>query len=152
MTDSGPPYTSSNPHVTALTTEIHAPDLARALDSLLLLTEGPVDLRCLLYVTKTLERASAGGARWPRHRLFSEWRRLAELVNAHASLLKQRYPHLEPEPKEKPYADGEKELLNPMHGSIDKHPLWAMLCATHEEEIGSSSRESTTHVCRYRFS
>ncbi len=125
-------YISSNPHVTALTTQIHSPDLAQAFDSLLLLTGGPADLRCLLYIMKTLEHAFAGGARWPRHKPFSGWKRLSELVNANASTLEQKYPHLKPPPKVKHYADGKTELLNPMYGYIDQHPLWAMLCATHE--------------------
>jgi hypothetical protein len=133
MTSGGPRYTSSNPHVTTLTAEIHAPDLARALDDLLLLSGGPADLRCLLYVTKTLKRAFSGGAGWPRHRLFSKWRRLAELVNENASILEQKYPHLKPPPKVKHYKNGKTERLNPMYLYIDMHPLWAMLCATHED-------------------
>lgn len=87
MTNVGTPYISSNPHVTALTTQIHSPDLAQAFDSLLLLTGGPPDLRCLLYITKTLEHAFAGEARWTQHKPFSGWKLLAELLNANASAL-----------------------------------------------------------------
>ena len=140
MTNDGQPYISSNPHVSALTTEILAPYLAQAVDELLLLTGGPADLRCLLYVAKALGHAFAGGVRWTRNELFSPWRRLAELVNTNASLLEQKYPHLKPPPRVKHYQDGNTELLNPMFGYIDKHPLWAMLCATHENKTDPNLR------------
>lgn len=133
MTNGGPPYISSNPHVTALTTRIHAPDLAQAIDSLLLLSGGPADLRCLLYVAKTLGHAFAGGARWTQHKPFSGWRPLAELLNANASALEGRFPSLKPPPPSRTDEQGKTVILNPMYGYIDKHPLWAMLCATHED-------------------
>jgi integrase len=66
-------------------------------------------------------------------------------VNANASTLEQKYPHLMPPPKVKHYADGKTELLNPMYGYIDKHPLWAMLCATHEEEVDPDLK--TKYAC-----
>ena len=134
MTNGEPSYTSSNSQVTALVAQIHSPDLAQALDGLLLITGGPEDLRCLLYVTKALEQAFAGRVRWTRHKPFSAWRRLAEVVNANASTLEQRNPHLKPRPPFRKNEDGIRVQVNPMYGCIDEHPLWAMLCATHENE------------------
>jgi hypothetical protein len=133
MTNGGTLYISSHPDVTALTTKIHSPDLAQACDSLLLLTGGPADLRCLLYVTETLRKAFAWNTFSTGVEPFSGWKHLAEVVNANASTLAQRYPRLKPPPKIKKYKNGKTELLNPMYGYIDKHPLWAMLCATHQD-------------------
>lgn len=130
MKNGEPPGTSSFPDLSALTS--NPAHLSAACGDLLLLTGGPADGSCLIYVTETLGRAFTGSARWPRHKPFAGWKDLAELVNANASTLEQKYPHLKPPPKIKHYADGKTELLNPMYGYIDKHPLWAMLCATHE--------------------
>ncbi len=127
-------YISANSQVGALTGQIGSPDLARALDDLLLLTGGPEDLRCLLYVTEALQRGFDGRVCWTRVKPFSAYQFLAEQVNAKASMLVGKYPHLKPPPKVQHRADGTTTWLNPMYGYIEKHPLWAMLCAASEDE------------------
>jgi hypothetical protein len=134
MKDAGEPNARSIPDLPALATLIGSARLVEAYDGLLLLAGGPPDGRCLLYVTETLARALTGKTRWPRHQPFSNWKALAELVNANASILEQNHPHLKPSPRFRfDRRQGKKVLLNPMYDYIDKHPLWAMLCATHED-------------------
>ncbi len=134
MNDAEEPKTSSVPSLPGLMRLIQSPALVEAYDSLVLVAGGPPDGRCLLYVTETLARALTGKTRWPRHQSFSNWKALAELVNANASILEQNHPHLKPSPRFRfDGRQGKKVLLNPMYDYIDKHPLWAMLCATHED-------------------
>jgi hypothetical protein len=65
---------------------------------------------------------------------FLGWKDLAEQVNAHAATLEQQHPHLKPPPKlRSDKRQNQKVRLNPMYDYIDKHPLWAMLCPTHED-------------------
>lgn len=152
MNSGGTPNASSIPGL-ALRKLIASHGLAEAYDNLVLLAAGPADGRCLLYVTDSLERAFAANTRWTRFQPFSGWRRLVELVNANASALERQHPHLKPPPPFKKREDGTRELLNPMYGYIDKHPLWAMLCATHEDpnfKISYSSLQMQILYARLR--
>jgi hypothetical protein len=113
---------------------IQSPHLVEAYDSLILLAEGPADGRCLLYVTKALALALAAPVSWPREIPFSGWKDLVEEVNAHASTLAQQHPHLMPPPRTRYNKQQRKKVpVNPMYDYIDKYPLWAMLCATHQD-------------------
>lgn len=134
MSNAEEPKTSSIPDLPALATLIRSARLAEAYDSLVLLAGGPPDGRCLLYVTKTLARALSGRRLWPRQSPVLVWKALAEEVNAHATSLESQYPHLKPPQRTRfDKQQGKVVQLNPMYDYIDKHPLWAMLCATHED-------------------
>ncbi|MFP5237655.1 MAG: hypothetical protein ACLGSD_17305 [Acidobacteriota bacterium] len=85
-------------------------------------------------MTKALARGFAGRRLWPRQSPLWGWQALADLVNANASTLEQQHPHLKPPPRlRSDKRQGQKVPVNPMYDYIDKHPLWAMLCATHED-------------------
>jgi hypothetical protein len=100
----------------------------------LLLAGGPRDARCLLYVTKALDRAFTRGKFWTELEPFDGWNEFVDLVNKNAPVLENKYDHVKPPPIKRVDKVGNIKRLNPMYGLIDKHPLWAMLCATHEDE------------------
>lgn len=135
MNDGGEAKTSSIPNLPGLKSLIQSPSLVEAYDSLVLMAGGPPDGRCLLYVTKALAPALAAAPSWPREIPFAGWKDLAEVVNAHSSTLELQYPHLKPQPRTRyDRQQGKKVRVNPMYDFIDKHPLWAMLCASHQDQ------------------
>lgn len=111
---------------------IHSSGLDDAFQSLILVSGGPSNGRCLLYVAPALGNAFAGRPEWRTTPPFENWDRLAELIRQHGSALKRALPHVEPEQLSIKNRDG---LQNPMYGYIAEHPLYAMLCATHQPNL-----------------